>query len=241
MDLFCSFRFLENLHSSYKLCRRAVRPERWFGLCLFFYQRKVIFDFFEKSTSHGIIPQSFCVLVVKFHQPPRHVMFKGEEMVVPEHQTGDVHLKRKHSSSRHLFLSYWRPTSSWHCPPPARPTAPPIRFCSADAATAASCFHPNLYPSLTKTNLRGQNVWGAAGPPQQVELLQQAGWQVWPPPWKDLWVQKLDCFWCTHPPGLNHLVLAPCGGGFDFLSWRILWNQHERWCCPIPIYFISIK
>ena len=26
-------------------------------------------------------------------------------------------------------------TSSWHWPPPASPTAPPIRFCSADAAT----------------------------------------------------------------------------------------------------------
>ena len=28
MDLFCSLRFLENLHSSYKLCRRDVRPEQ---------------------------------------------------------------------------------------------------------------------------------------------------------------------------------------------------------------------
>ena len=61
-----------------------------------FLSAQSIFDYFEKNTSHGIIPQSFCVLVVKFHQPPRHVMFKGEQMVVPEHQTGDVHLKRKH-------------------------------------------------------------------------------------------------------------------------------------------------
>ena len=95
-------------------------------------------------------------------------------------------------------------------------------------------------PGLTKTNLQGQNVWGAAGLPQAVELLQQAGWQVVPPPWEDLWVQKLDLVWCTHPPGLNHMVLAPCGG-FDFLSWRILWNQHERLCCPIPLDYWGIS
>ena len=48
--------------------------------------------FSKISTSNSVVPQPLRVLVVELHQSASHVMFQGEEVVVPEHQAGHVNL-----------------------------------------------------------------------------------------------------------------------------------------------------
>ena len=132
-------------------------------------------------------------------------------------------LNSKHTSCKHF-------TSSWHWPPPASPTAPPIRFCSADAATVEMESFYLLKRHICQVqcygkNLQGRNVWEGEALPPLVSRPQQVGSPGGKPPWGRLqWWQ-----WRLNGNGNYDCIFL------DFSVNVSKWNVKNYPCCRLSL------